>query len=53
MLEVQFFGLAETQPELLAHHYTEAGFREHAVGYWQQAGSVRSNVQPTRKRFST
>ena len=38
VLEVQFFGLAETQPELLAHHYTEAGFREHAVGYWQQAG---------------
>src|SRR5262249_10901484 len=26
------------QPELLAHHYTEAGDQEHAVGYWQRAG---------------
>jgi predicted ATPase len=28
----------ETQPELLAHHYTEAGLNEQAVGYWYQAG---------------
>jgi predicted ATPase len=28
----------ETQPELLAHHYTEAGLNEAAVDYWQQAG---------------
>jgi class 3 adenylate cyclase/predicted ATPase len=28
----------ETQPELLAHHYTEAGLAEQAVGYWQRAG---------------
>src|SRR5262249_51736832 len=30
--------IAETQPELLAHHSTEAGLAEQAVGYWQQAG---------------
>jgi class 3 adenylate cyclase/predicted ATPase len=29
---------AETQPELVAHHYTEAGLREQAIPYWQQAG---------------
>jgi class 3 adenylate cyclase/predicted ATPase len=29
--------LAE-QVERLAHHYTEAGLAEHAVGYWHQAG---------------
>jgi predicted ATPase len=29
---------AETQPELLAHHYTEAGLAAQAVPYWQQAG---------------
>src|SRR5262249_50988665 len=29
---------AETQPELLAHHYTEAGLSASAVGYWQRAG---------------
>src|SRR5262249_52069730 len=28
----------ETQPELLAHHYTEAGLSALAVTYWQQAG---------------
>jgi class 3 adenylate cyclase/tetratricopeptide (TPR) repeat protein len=27
-----------TQPELLAHHATEAGLAEQAVGYWQTAG---------------
>jgi class 3 adenylate cyclase/predicted ATPase len=28
----------ETQPELLAHHYTEAGLAAQAVGYWQRGG---------------
>src|SRR5262245_29427399 len=26
------------QPELLAHHYTEAGLKEQALLYWQSAG---------------
>src|SRR5215475_7503983 len=30
--------MIETQPELLAHHYTEAGLHEQAIAYWQQAG---------------
>ena len=38
VLEAQFPEIVETQPELLAHHYTEAGLAEQAVGYWQQAG---------------
>jgi class 3 adenylate cyclase/predicted ATPase len=38
VLEAQFPETAETQPELLAHHYTEAGLGEQAMGYWQQAG---------------
>src|SRR5262249_10976614 len=29
---------AEAQPELVAHHYTEAGLIEQAVPYWQHAG---------------
>ncbi len=29
---------AGTQPELVAHHYTEAGLAEQAVDYWQRAG---------------
>jgi predicted ATPase len=38
VLEEQFPETAGTQPELLAHHYTESGLNEQAVGYWQQAG---------------
>jgi predicted ATPase len=37
-LEAEFPETAEAEPELLAHHYTEAGLTEQAVGYWQRAG---------------
>jgi class 3 adenylate cyclase/tetratricopeptide (TPR) repeat protein len=32
----------QTQPELLAHHYTEAGLLERSVIYWQKAGQHAS-----------
>jgi predicted ATPase len=38
VLEGQFAETKETQPELLAHHYTEAGFIAQAIPYWQRAG---------------
>ena len=38
ILEQQYAETVETQPELLAHHYTEAGLNERAVPYWLQAG---------------
>jgi predicted ATPase/class 3 adenylate cyclase len=38
VLETQFPETTETQPELLAHHYTEAGLSAPAVAYWQRAG---------------
>ena len=38
VLAGQFPETAGTQPELLAHHYTEAGHIEQALGYWQRAG---------------
>ncbi|HXG21232.1 MAG TPA: adenylate/guanylate cyclase domain-containing protein [Methylomirabilota bacterium] len=37
-LEEQFSATVETQPELVAHHYTEAGLIEQALPYWQRAG---------------
>jgi predicted ATPase len=37
-LEEQFPETKDTQPELLAQHYTEAGIAEQAIPYWQQAG---------------
>jgi TOMM system kinase/cyclase fusion protein len=38
VLEAQFPDICETQPELLAHHYTEAGLVAQAIPCWQQAG---------------
>src|SRR6516165_8107660 len=38
VLESQFTEIAESQPELLAHHCTEAGRIEKAAGLWGKAG---------------
>ena len=38
VLTDQFPETAETQPELIAHHYTEAACHAQAVPYWQRAG---------------
>jgi predicted ATPase len=37
-LEREFPETVATQPELLAHHTTEAGLTEQAVEYWRRAG---------------
>jgi predicted ATPase len=37
-LERDFEEIAESQPELLARHYTEAGFTEKAASFWGKAG---------------
>ena len=37
-LEREFPETAATEPELLAHHCTEAGLTEQAVQYWRRAG---------------
>jgi class 3 adenylate cyclase/predicted ATPase len=37
-LEGRFPQAAETQPELVAHHFTEAGLADQAVSYWYRAG---------------
>ena len=37
-LEERFPDTLETQPELVARHYTETGLGEKAIPYWQQAG---------------
>jgi len=38
VLEAHFPEMVATQPELLAHHLTEAGHPAEAVAYWQRAG---------------
>jgi serine/threonine protein kinase/tetratricopeptide (TPR) repeat protein len=40
VLMEQFPQLSESQPELLAQHYTGAGRLEEAVGLWQRAGEL-------------
>jgi class 3 adenylate cyclase/tetratricopeptide (TPR) repeat protein len=41
-LEARFPALVETQPELVAQHYTAAGCAEEAVRYWWRAGEQAS-----------
>jgi class 3 adenylate cyclase/predicted ATPase len=38
VLEARFPDTVATQPELLAHHYTEANLPAQALPYWQRAG---------------
>ena len=43
VLETRFPATVETQPELVAQHYTAAGCTEQAVPYWQRAGQQASD----------
>ncbi len=47
VLEARFPESGETQPELLAHHYTAAGLAEQAIGYWQRAGQQAKSSHTT------
>jgi predicted ATPase len=38
LLESRYPEIVQTQPELVARHYTEAGDPEHAISYWLEAG---------------
>jgi class 3 adenylate cyclase/tetratricopeptide (TPR) repeat protein len=46
VLEAQFPQTVETRPELLAHHFTEAGLPDEATSYWLKAGLL------SRERFA-
>lgn len=37
-IEARFPALTETEPEVIAHHFTEAGLMDQAARYWQRAG---------------
>src|ERR1700726_1772574 len=43
LLEDRFPELASTQPELVAHHYTEANCPAQAIEYWLKAGVAAAN----------
>ncbi len=42
VLEAQFPEKSKVEPEILAHHFTEAGLVERAIGYWHAAGQRAS-----------
>ena len=48
VLEARFPETLATQPELVAHHFTEAGLIEKAIGYWLKAG-LRSRGRSAEK----
>ena len=55
--KTEFPETAQTQPEILAHHYTQAGMVETAVEWWRRAGRPRHQAfgqpggrQPSRPR---
>jgi class 3 adenylate cyclase/tetratricopeptide (TPR) repeat protein len=47
-LEMQFTQTAETQPELLAYHFTEAGLTDKAAAGWLKAG-IRSRERSAER----
>jgi predicted ATPase len=51
-LEERFAQTAETQPELLAHHFTEAGLAEPAIAYWHRAGRRATGRSANREAVS-
>ncbi|KPK03444.1 MAG: hypothetical protein AMJ64_15645, partial [Betaproteobacteria bacterium SG8_39] len=55
-LEEQFSDVATSEPEVFAHHFTEAGLTERGVHYWEQAGQQandRSAYLEATSHFST
>ena len=53
VLEVRFPEICETQPELVAHHYTEAGCYARPSATGSRPVSAPSSTRPTRKRSAT
>jgi class 3 adenylate cyclase/predicted ATPase len=55
VLAAQFPEIVETQPELVALHYTEAGLTEQAIPYWQRAGqqALQRSANPEAVRHLT
>jgi class 3 adenylate cyclase/tetratricopeptide (TPR) repeat protein len=42
LLVERFPAMAESLPEVVAHHFTEAGSASEAIGYWRRAGQLAS-----------
>jgi len=51
-LATRFPSTAETTPEVLAHHYTEAGLPEPAIDFWVRAGELASRRSASAEAIS-
>ena len=49
VLEMHFADTAQTQPELLAHHYAEAGLTAPAVSYWRKAAQRAAEASASKE----
>jgi tetratricopeptide (TPR) repeat protein len=49
----RFPALAETQPEVVAHHFTEAGLASEAIRYWFKAGRLATARSANREAVSS
>ena len=52
LLEARFADTVEMQPELVAHHYTEASCAEPAITYWQRAGQRAAQRSASQEAVS-
>jgi class 3 adenylate cyclase/DNA-binding SARP family transcriptional activator len=53
VLVERFPALAESQPEVIAHHFAEAGLADEAIGYWCKAGRLASARSANREAVSS
>src|SRR4029077_20315288 len=53
LLEDRFPEVAGTQPELVAHHYTEANCPAEAIAYWLRAGAAAASKSANLERSSS
>jgi class 3 adenylate cyclase/predicted ATPase len=52
ILETRFAETAETQPEILAHHYAQADLTEIAIQWWRKAGDLAVRRSANREAAS-
>jgi class 3 adenylate cyclase/tetratricopeptide (TPR) repeat protein len=52
ILETLFVDLVASEPELVAHHYTEAGLAERATRYWEDAGVLAAKRSANKEAIA-
>ena len=53
MLVERFPSMVDSLPEVVAHHFTEAGLAADAIGYWLKAGQLASTRSANREALKS